>query len=76
VTPRGRVTKFGFTWGPIRVTRVSHVEGRGYVVSITADGTELEVYISPKGRSVRVFDKVSGIEWAPWPSGGARRPPR
>lgn len=43
-------TLFGFIWGPVRVTRISSFP-RGHVVDVNG----VEIYVSAKGRSVRVF---------------------
>lgn len=64
-----RVTEgpYGFAWGPMGVTRVAEYKGT-VVVDITTDtGKSISVYVSPKGRSIRVFG--DGSEWKP---GGAR----
>ncbi|VAZ77508.1 hypothetical protein LAUMK4_05870 [Mycobacterium persicum] len=46
---------YGFIWGPMNVTRVA--EHRGYVALdiTTATGKSITVYVSPTGRSLRVF---------------------
>ena len=60
---------YGFDWGPLSVERVAHVEGRGYVVDVRSreryeDG--VQIYVSEKGRSIRVFPRgrarLSGAE--------------
>ena len=66
----GEVTRFGFTWGPMSVERcmtLSRPNGEARVVSVIAGGKTLHVYVSPTGRSVRVFDDFRG-EWKPGPS--------
>jgi hypothetical protein len=52
---------YGFSWGPMNVTRVA--EHKGYVVVdiTTATGKSVSVYVSPTGRSLRVFG--DGGEW-------------
>lgn len=57
-------SRFGFVWGPMRVERLAHLEGRGRVISVKAGSKELQVYVSEKGRRVRVFE-VGGEEWKP-----------
>lgn len=53
------VTQYGFDWGPVRVERVAHIPGRGYVVSVMGPkshgGPEVQVYVSEKGVSVRAY---------------------
>jgi len=46
----------GFDWGPMAVTRLARLEGRGYVLGIRVGERRLQVYVSEKGHSVRVFD--------------------
>lgn len=58
-------TQFGFTWGPVKVSRwASFPRGRGKlcrVIGITgAGGHELTIHVSPTGRSIRVFRKGHG----------------
>lgn len=69
--PESRVTEgpYGFAWGPMSVTRVAEIRGT-VVVDITTDtGKSISVYVSPTGRSVRVFG--NGAEWKPMPGGAA-----
>ena len=55
-----RITDYGFTFGPTEVTRIcTFVVGekvRSRILGIKTPFREIEVYISPTGRSVRVFD--------------------
>lgn len=46
---------FGFDWGPLSVTRLTHVEGRGRVLEVKTAHRTLQVYVSEAGRSLRVF---------------------
>jgi hypothetical protein len=46
------VTEFGFEWGPMKVERLTHIEGRGYVVSVKTEHMEVQVYVSEQGRNV------------------------
>jgi hypothetical protein len=50
---------YGFTWGNVEVTRLSHLEGRGRTLEVAVSGRPrregLQVYISEGGRSVRVW---------------------
>lgn len=61
-----RITEgpYGFAWGPMEVRRAT--EHNGYVALdiITDAGKCITVYVSPTGRSVRVFDREGG-EWTP-----------
>lgn len=49
--------RYGFRWGPMSVVRAATFAGDRRVLSITTDGSDdrLSVYVSPTGRSVRVF---------------------
>lgn len=49
------LTDYGFTWGPMELTRICHVEGRGYVLEVKTDSKNLQIYVSEKGRSVRAW---------------------
>jgi hypothetical protein len=54
-------TQYGFTWGPLEVTRLAHFKPRGdresYVVRVaTETGKHVDIYVSRTGRSLRVFD--------------------
>jgi len=51
-------TDYGFQWGPATVERASLIRRQGgmyRVLQITAGGHLLNIYISPTGRSLRVF---------------------
>ena len=54
---------YGFKWGPMSVIRVA--EHRGYLaLDIKTDaGKSITIYVSPTGRSLRVFG--TGGEWKP-----------
>ena len=49
------MTQYGFEWGPMKVERLAHIEGRGYVVTVKTDHNELQVYVSEKGRKVEAY---------------------
>lgn len=49
------MSDYGFMWGPMEVHRIVHIEGRGYVLGVDAPGGRLQIYVSEKGRSVRVW---------------------
>ncbi len=51
-------TDYGFAWGPATVERVATIERAGKVyrvLQISSGGHLLNIYISPQGRSLRVF---------------------
>ena len=51
----GAVNDYGFDWGPMRVTRMVHVAGRGRYLSIrTEKAGVMEVYIPEKGTKIVV----------------------
>ena len=45
---------YGFRWGQVDVTRIATI-GERKVLSVDTDYRHLEVYVSAKGRSVRVW---------------------
>jgi hypothetical protein len=52
------VTEFGFTWGPMDVERAYWVDrpnGRYRVLVLQTPTRRVRIYVSPTGRSVRVF---------------------
>ncbi len=50
-------TPYGFKWGPLRVERaMSLPEGR-VVLTVKTEYRELNIYATPGGRSLRVFEK-------------------
>ena len=51
----GRITDYGFDWGPLSVTRYFH-DKRGYLLGITTNTRELQVWVSTTGRSVRAIE--------------------
>lgn len=61
------ITDYGFEWGPMTVTRMTEYRGTR-VIGIRSDGNELQVSVSPKGRSIRVWrngaEMVDGGEQA------------
>lgn len=60
--------RFGFGWGPAEITRCASIKrsnGLYRIVNVSTEaGASLNVYISPTGRSLRVFDDTHG-EWRP-----------
>lgn len=57
-----KLTDYGFTWGPMEVTRVCVLGRKGYILQIKTDNKSLAVYVSEKGRSVRVFLDGKALE--------------
>lgn len=57
---RDGLTEFGFRWGPMEVSRMAHVEGRGFVIGVNTDHRRCQLYVSEGGRSVRLW--VDGEE--------------
>lgn len=51
----GEITKYGFRWGPIEVIRCTEIDGAVALRVETFGGEGIEVYSSPKGKSLRVF---------------------
>jgi hypothetical protein len=49
-------TRFGFDWGPMKVERLAHIPGRGYVVQIGTEHVSVQVYVSEKGRKVTAYE--------------------
>lgn len=54
--------RYGFRWGPLIVQRTASLhrgkQGEWRVLTLKTDaGRTLDVYVSPTGRSVRVFDR-------------------
>ena len=47
--------RYGFPWGPMTVSRLCHIEGRGYVLEIKTDHAALQVYITEKGHKIQTF---------------------
>lgn len=50
-----RAYQFGFQWGPTWVTRIGHIAGRGRLLEIKTDHAKVEIWVSEKGRKVRVW---------------------
>jgi hypothetical protein len=50
----GSVTKYGFIWGPVEVMRAC-ADGRYRTLLIQTEHQEVQISISPTGRSVRVY---------------------
>lgn len=52
--PEGETTKYGFRWGPVEVMR-AYADGRYHTLLLYTDHQEVQIHISPTGRSVRVY---------------------
>lgn len=48
--------QYGFNWGPMKVERLAHIEGRGYVVQVSTDHMQVEVYVSEKGQKIKAYE--------------------
>jgi hypothetical protein len=46
---------YGFDWGPMKVERLAHISGRGYVLRISTEHTQMQVHITEKGRKIAPF---------------------
>ena len=51
----GGPTEFGFRWGPMEVTRMAFVPGKGRVVGINTPSHRCQLYVSEAGRSIRLW---------------------
>ena len=52
---RDLITRYGFEWGPMTVTRMIELEGRGRVVGIDTANRRLQIHVSEKGQRIRVW---------------------
>ncbi len=50
VNPNPRL--YGFGWGPFDVTRLAHIEDRGYVIEVRTDYQTMQIRISENGRKI------------------------
>lgn len=50
----GEITKYGFRWGPVEVTRAC-ADNRYHTLLIFTDHQEVQISISPTGKSIRVY---------------------
>lgn len=61
-------TSFGFDWGPLSVTRVAHFKptksqtGHRVITVSTEEGESIDVYVSEKGRSIRVWKNLKELK--------------
>ena len=59
IPAEGIVTRYGFQWGPMIVTRMAHITRRGYVLSIETPHQSMQVYVTEKGRKVQAYEPRS-----------------
>jgi hypothetical protein len=47
---------YGFTWGHVRVTRLSVLPTGHRCLEVSAEGGDsLKIYVSPRGKKIRAF---------------------
>lgn len=46
---------YGFNWGPMKVERLIHVEGRGYVLEIRTEHATVQIHVTEKGRKIKPY---------------------
>jgi hypothetical protein len=49
------IWKYGFRWGPLTVTRLAHIDGRGYVIEVATDHQVMQVHITEKGNKINPY---------------------
>lgn len=47
--------RYGFPWGPMTITRLAHIPGRGYALEIKTLHQSMQVYVSEKGRKIEAM---------------------
>ena len=53
-------TEYGFEYGPVKVTRVTHCDRRGWVIlQLTTEKSDIQIYVTRTGR-VKIFPHGSG----------------
>ena len=55
IPAEGLVTRYGFQWGPLIVTRMAHITRRGYVLSVETPHQSMQVYVTEKGRKIKAM---------------------
>lgn len=53
--PDGALTEYGFVWGAAEVERRWSRDGTVVIGVKTMAGKSIDIYVSPTGRSLRVF---------------------
>lgn len=56
MTVKGRITDYGFEWGPLSVSRTCSLPDDRLLLTIQTEHRALDVYCSATGRSLRVFE--------------------
>ena len=49
------LTDFGFEWGPVEITRLAHIERRGYLLEVRTKRQSMQIYVSEKGRKIEAM---------------------
>jgi hypothetical protein len=49
------LTRYGFQFGAAEVTRLTDFKGTAVIEVSTTAGRNVQIYVSPKGKSLRVF---------------------
>lgn len=56
-------TDYGFTWGPLTVERTAIMPSGGHVITVTTSTSkQVDIYVSPGGRSLRVFNGAQELK--------------
>lgn len=60
------VGRYGFAWGPMDVTRLSHIEGRGYLLEVSTEHAHIQIHVTEKGRAITVYSGSPGMDNPVW----------
>jgi hypothetical protein len=52
MTTEDDIWKYGFRWGPMIVTRIAHIDGRGYVIEVATDHKAMQILVTEKGYKI------------------------
>lgn len=55
-------TDYGWRWGPITITRIASIEGRGVVVDLSTEAGSVEVHATPSGQSMTVEVRQTDLD--------------
>lgn len=60
-------TDYGFVYGPMEVIRAAKVVGKqgkvkSFIITVATERESVDIYVSPGGRSIRVFRTGDGVE--------------
>lgn len=58
------ITDYGFTWGPLEVTRYLIYRGRR-ALGVTTKQHKVEIIVSPQGNNIQVYLDNKKMEVAP-----------